>query len=131
MVVVGAGLVGGGVFRPDPSGGYPPGTPPGASAVSSWHGVLHEVCGSAAFIALVVVCFMLARRYRASGQRGMAAWSLAAGVLCAVGVASGGAPHGTLSLFARVSIALLWAAVASARLITPAGQHEDDHCQPF
>ena len=118
LAVIGVGLIGGGVFHPDPSGGYPPGTPSGTGAVSSWHGMLHEVCGSAAFIALVVVCGMLARRYRASGQRGMAACSLAAGLLCAAGVASGGAPHGSLTLFAGVSIALLWAAVVSARLIT-------------
>ena len=118
VTVIGAGLIGGGVFHPDASGGYPPGTRPGTSAVSSWHGALHEVCGSAAFLALVVVCVMLARRYRARGQRGMAACSLAAGVLCAAGVASGGAPHGSLSLFAGVSIALLWIAVVSARLIT-------------
>jgi len=118
MIVIGAGLIGGGVFHPDASGGYPPGTPPGTSAVSSWPGVLHEVCGSAAFLALVVVGIMLARRYRARGQRGLAACSLAAGVLCAAGVASGGAPHGSLSLFAGVSIALLWVAVVSARLIT-------------
>lgn len=116
LAVAGAGLIGGGVFHPDASGGYPPGTPPGSSAVSSWHGMLHEVCGSAAFIALIVVCVMLARRYRAHGQRAMAACSLVAGVLCAAGVASGGAPHGSLSLFAGVSIALLWAAAVSARL---------------
>jgi hypothetical protein len=120
LIVVGAGLIGGGVFHPDPSGGYPPGTPPDASAVSSWHGALHEVCGSAAFVALVVACFMLARRYRGVGQRSMAGCSLAAGVLCAAGVASGGAPHGSLSLFAGVSIALLWVAAVSARLRTTA-----------
>jgi hypothetical protein len=122
LIVIGAGLTGGGVFRPDASGGYPPGTPAGASAVSSWHGVLHEVCGSAAFLALVVACVMLARRYRATRQRGMAAGSLAAGVLCAAGVASGGAPHGSLTLFAGVSIAPLWTAVVSARLISTAGR---------
>ncbi len=122
LIVVGAGLTGGGVFRPDASGGYPPGTPAGVSAVSSWHGVLHEVCGSAAFLALVVACVVLARRYRATRQRGMAAGSLAAGVLCAAGVAAGGAPHGSLTLFAGVSAALLWTAVMSARLIITAGR---------
>ena len=60
---------------------------------------------------------MLARLYRAAGQQRLAATSLAAGVLCAVGVATGGAPHGSLTLFAGVSIALLWAATA-ARLMT-------------
>lgn len=117
-VVVGAGLIGGGLFHPDPSGGYPPGTPPGASAVSSWHGLLHEVCGSAAFLALIVLCLVLARRYQARAQRVAAACSLAAGVLCAAGVASGGAPHGSLTLFIGVSAALLWIAAAAGVPIT-------------
>lgn len=114
LTVTGAGLIGGGIFHPDPSNGYPP----GASAVSSWHGMLHQVCGSAAFLALIVFCVILARRYRALGQSRMAACTLLAGVLCAAGVATGGMPHGTLTLFFGVSIALLWAAVIAARLIT-------------
>jgi hypothetical protein len=115
LVATGAGLAGGGIFHPDPSGGFPPGTPAGASAVSSWHGVLHEVCGSAAFLALIVVCFILARRFSARHQRPAAVCSLTAGVLCAAGVASGGAPHGSLTLFVGVSVALLWIAVTAVR----------------
>lgn len=118
LTITGIGLIGGGIFHPDPSGGYPPGTPAGASAVSSWHGVLHQVCGSAAFLALIVFCFVLARRYQALGQRPMAACSLLAGVLCAAAVATGGMPHGTLTLFIGVSIALLWAAFTCARPVT-------------
>jgi Protein of unknown function (DUF998) len=118
LAITGAGLIGGGIFHPDPSGGFPPGTPQDASAISSWHGVLHEVSGSAAFLALIVFCFVIARRYRAHGQRTAAVCSAAAGVLGAAGVATGGAPHGSLTLFAGVSIALLWAAFASTRLIT-------------
>jgi hypothetical protein len=118
LLITGAGLIGGGIFHPDPSGGYPPGTPPGASAVSSWHGMLHQVCGSAAFLALIVFCIIFARRYRALGQPRMAAFSWLAGALCAAGVASGGMPHGTLTLFIGVTIALLWAAVIATRLTT-------------
>jgi hypothetical protein len=118
LTITGAGLIGGGIFHPDPSSGFPPGTPPGASAVSSWHGAAHQVCGSAAFLALIVFCFVLARRYQASGQRGLAACSAAAGVLCTAGVATGGAPYGSLTLFAGVSIALLWASFTAARLVT-------------
>jgi hypothetical protein len=120
LAITGAGLAGGGIFHPDPSGGYPPGTPPGASAVASWHGMLHQVCGSAAFLALIVFCIILARRQRAHRQPRMATCSLLAGVLCAAGVASGGMPHGTLTLFAGVSIALLWAAFTAASLGTTA-----------
>ena len=95
----------------------PPGTPQDASAISSWHGVLHQVSGSAAFLALIIFCFVAARRYRACGQRTTAACSVAAGVLCA-GVATGGTPHGSLTLFTGVSIALLWAAFTTTRLTT-------------
>jgi hypothetical protein len=116
LLITGAGLAGGGIFHPDPSGGYPPGTPADASAVSSWHGVLHQVCGSAAFLALIVFCIILARRDRADGQRGLAVCSLLAGVACTAGVASGGMPHGSLTLFIGVSAALLWTAVALTRL---------------
>jgi len=118
LTITGVGLIGGGLFHPDPSTGFPPGTPPGASAISSWHGVLHEVSGSVAFLALIIFCFVVARRYRASGQRTAAACSVAAGLLCAAGVATGGAPHGSLTLFVGVSIALPWTAVTTTRLIT-------------
>ena len=120
LAIIGAGLIGGGIFHPDPTGGFPPGTPPGASAISSWHGVLHQVSGSAAFLALIVFCFVVARRYRATGQRATAVCSVAAGVLCAAGVATGGGPHGTLTLFIVVSIALLWASFTTAQLISSA-----------
>jgi hypothetical protein len=79
--------------------------------VSSWHGALHQVRGSAAFLALIVFCVILARRYRALGRPRIADFSLLAGVLCAAGVATGGMPHGTLTLFICVS-------VTAARLIT-------------
>lgn len=115
LTIAGAGMAGGGIFHPDPSGGFPPGTPMQASAVSTWHGGLHEVCGSGAFLALIVLCFVVGRRYRADGQRGLAAGSVLAGVLCAAGVASGGAPHGSLTLFAGVAIALLWTSFTLAR----------------
>ena len=117
LAIAGAGFIGGGIFHPDPSGGFPPGTPPDASAISSWHGVLHQVSGSAGFLALIVFCFVAARRYRICGQPIMAACSAAAGVLCAAGVATGGAPHGSLTLFIAVSIALLWAAFTTTRLV--------------
>lgn len=110
LVITGAGLAGGGVFHPDPSTGYPPGTPLHASAISSWHGALHQVCGSTAFLALIVFCLLLASRHRAGGRRGLAVSSALAGVLCTAGIATGGLPHGTLTLFLGVSAAVLWTA---------------------
>lgn len=80
------------------------------------------MCGSAAFLALNAACLVLARRHQALGQRPKAVGSLLARVLCAVGVATGGMPHGTLTLFIGVSIALLWAAFTCAS--TGANDHE-------
>jgi hypothetical protein len=117
LAITGAGLIGGGIFHPDPSGGFPPGTPQDASAISSWHGALHEVSGSLAFLALIIFCFVAARRYRSRGQQASAACSVAAGALCAAGVALGGVPHGSIALFAGVSTALLWATFTTTRLI--------------
>jgi hypothetical protein len=120
LAIAGAGLAGGGVFHPDPSGGFPPGTPRGASAVATWHGAAHIVCGSAAFLALIAVCFVIAHRLAADGQRRAAACSRIAGALCAMGVVTAGAPHGSLTLFTGVSLALLWVAATTTRLVRQA-----------
>jgi hypothetical protein len=120
LTIAGAGVAGGGVFHPDPSGGFPPGTPRGASAVASWHGVAHMVCGGVAFLALIAVCFVLARALAASGQRRAAVCSRIIGVLSAAGVATSGAPHGSLTLFTGVSLALLWVAIVIIRRIRQA-----------
>ncbi|TQM01651.1 DUF998 domain-containing protein [Pseudonocardia kunmingensis] len=40
---LGAGLITGGVFVTDPGAGFPPGTPAGAPAQISWHGMAHSV----------------------------------------------------------------------------------------
>jgi Protein of unknown function (DUF998) len=116
LYACGAGLLGGGVFHPDPSGGFPPGTP-SSSAVSSWHGMLHMVSGSTAFLALIAVCFVIGHRFGAGGQRRWAVASRVSGALFAAGLAASGAPGGSLTLFMGVSIALIWVALAAGRLI--------------
>jgi hypothetical membrane protein len=119
MGTLGVGLTVGGVFHPDPSSGFPPGTPASASAVTSLHGVLHMVSGSVAFLALVALCFVLAHRFTLDGHRRWVICSRGAGILGAVGIASGGAPGGTMTLFIGVSIALLWVSAAD-RLVLAA-----------
>ncbi|HEX6509727.1 MAG TPA: DUF998 domain-containing protein [Chloroflexota bacterium] len=117
LTVCGVGFVGGGLFHPDPSNGFPPGTPAGASAVMSWHGVLHMVCGSLAFLALVALSFVLARSFSRAGQRRWAVSSRIAGSCCAVGIATAGAPGGTVSMFIGVSLALLWVSLIAGQMI--------------
>jgi hypothetical protein len=122
MGAIGVGMAAGGVFRVDPSSGYPIGSAAGASATANWHGTLHTVFGSLAFLALVVLCFVLRGRFAATGERSWAACSRIAGVLCAIGIASGGAPRGSLTLFIGVGIAMVWVALASAHFRSDLGQ---------
>lgn len=122
LTIFGIGLMVGGVFHPDPSLGFPPGTPADASAVSTMQGGIHLLSGSTAFIAMIVTCFVLARRFSAEGDRRSAIFSRVAGVLFLAGVAAGGAPGGTLALFIGVSLAWIWVSITEMRLIARASQ---------
>ncbi len=76
--VYGLGLIGAGIFTADPALGFPPGTPADAHTISG-HGLLHFICGGVGFLALIVACLVLARRFAAVGRRGWAAYSVVTG----------------------------------------------------
>jgi Protein of unknown function (DUF998) len=128
LAVQGIGLVAAGAFRLDPVDGFPPGTPAGVPATMSWHSVLHNVAGSCSFAAMLVLCFVLGRRFARAGQGGWArsgwAWSgWAAGVvfLAGLGWAFGGGKAGALTLFVGVGIAWLWIATVFVRILQGRG----------
>jgi hypothetical protein len=112
----GLGLVGAGLFRADPTLGFPPGTPAGPGAVS-WHGMLHLVSAMIGFGCLIAACVVLARRLSAEGRRGWAACSWGTGVVflaAFVGVASGsGSVATTLGFVAAVLLAWAWISAVS------------------
>lgn len=116
LVVMGAGLLPAAVFHPDPSAGFPAGTPVGANTVSSWHGVLHMICGSLAFASLIAVCFVFAHRFHAYGRRRAAILSCAAGTAFAIALMAAGAPDGSLTLFLGVTTAWLCVALVCLNL---------------
>jgi hypothetical protein len=112
--VYGVGLVWGGVFPADAAFGFPPGTPDGAPAELSWHGVLHGIAPAAAGIALIVACFVFARRYVRRGERGWAAYCLATVVAdVALTAASFAGPDYRLML-AGGALVWIWAAAVTA-----------------
>jgi Protein of unknown function (DUF998) len=117
----GAGLMAAGIFRADPSNGFPPGTPAGRDVVMSWHAVLHIVSAGIGFSCLVAACFVLARRFGARGERGWAAYSRITGAAFLAGfaaVASGsGSPAVVLSFWVAVILAWTWVALVAARLM--------------
>ncbi len=112
----GLGLVSAGIFRADPSMGFPPGTAAGPGPVS-WHGMLHLVSAMIGFGCLIASCVVLARRMSAEGRRGWAACSWGTGVVflaAFAGVASGGGSVATtLGFVAAVLLAWAWIAAMS------------------
>jgi hypothetical protein len=107
LAIVGVGLALASIFHPDPSGGFPPGTSPSASATSTWHGVVHMICGSAAFLSLIAGCFVFARRFSRGGRRGVAVACRTSGVLFACALALSSGHDGPAVLFAGVSLGWL------------------------
>src|SRR5262245_38945192 len=72
--VYGVALMVAGIFRADPSDGFPPGTPAGM-AEPTWHGMVHFAVAGIGFVCLVAGCFVFAVRFTRSGERACAwAW---------------------------------------------------------
>jgi hypothetical membrane protein len=76
----GAGLVLGGAFTADPALGFPVGTPDGYPTEWTFHGGVHAFAAPLAFLALVAVTWVVARRLTWEGRRAAAVWSRVIGV---------------------------------------------------
>ena len=120
----GLGLIGAGLFRPDPALGFPPGLPAGAYDAVSWHGIMHFVAGGVGFLGLIAACFVFARRFASLGERGWAAYSVATGVIFFVaffGIASGSKGPASAAFAVAGVIAWAWISVMSARFTKDQG----------
>ena len=132
--VYGLGLIGAGLFSADPAFGFPPGTPEGAPATISWHGLMHFVSAAIGFLSLIAACFVFARRFAALGQRGWAAYSLITGVLFFAGffgVASGsGLSWTVIAFWIALALAWSWISAMARRLMTsPVGLKDQSDIQ--
>jgi Protein of unknown function (DUF998) len=112
LVGYGIALIAAGIFRADPSYGFPPGSPTGASSQLSWHATLHILSGSIGFGCLIALCFVFARRYGRLGRHGAAMASRLVGAVFAIafaGIATGatGAPI-NLGFTAAVVASYAW-----------------------
>jgi Protein of unknown function (DUF998) len=118
--IIGLCLIGAGIFVTDPRLGYPP----GASSVTTVHGILHEIFGQLQFFSLMAVCFVLARRDAAAPfGRGWARYSVATGLLVAVFYVAfvlTGVLDGPAGLMQRICIIIGWSWIArlSIRLMS-------------
>lgn len=78
----GLGLIAVGVFRTDPSQGFPPGV--SAPTQPSWHGAIHALGGLFIFVILTAALAVFARFFLARRERGWAFYCLASAVLLLV-----------------------------------------------
>ena len=115
----GAGLVAAGIFRADPSDGFPPGTPPGVGEIS-WHGLAHLTVAAIGFTCLVAACFVFGAWFARNGLRSLAWFSPITGVVCAgsfMALSSGsGGATAILVFTAAVVLAWSWLSVVSVEL---------------
>src|SRR5262245_37572806 len=79
--IYGLGVLGGGLFVPDPSLGFPPGTPDTYPQTMSWHGLLHFIFGQIGFLALIVASFVYARYFATNDLRSWALFSALTGAI--------------------------------------------------
>lgn len=118
--IFGAGLIGGGLFKPDPADGFGPGAPAGKAAHLSWHAVGHLAAGSIGFAALIAACFVVARCFSRQGRRGLASYSRITGIVFGAafaGIATGSTSSAVvLPFYAAVLAAFTWLAVVSVHL---------------
>jgi hypothetical protein len=114
----GLGMIMGGIFRPDPALGFPPGTPMGMPSTASGHAHLHGIGFLLAFVSLVTACFVFARRFFLRGHPGWAYYSTTSGIVSLLLIFLGMFVKNTASiLFATAGIvAFGWVSAIAARL---------------
>ena len=114
----GIGMIGAGLFLPDPGQSFPPGAPDGMPAEMSSSAAIHSLAFFVAFICLVAACFVMARRFAAIGDGRWQAYCIATGIVAPLLIAAGMFPGswiGVLMGFAGV-VAFGWVSLLSLRL---------------
>ena len=107
FALYGVGLVLGGAFTADPALGFPVGTPDGYPTEWTFHGAVHAFAAPLAFLALVAVTWVVARRLAWEGHRAAATWSRVIGVACLLLCLPFG-PAMSVRLFAGVALGFAW-----------------------
>lgn len=124
IALFGGGLVVAGVFKADPSDGFPVGTPPGMSD-PSWHGLVHFAVAGVAFSCLIAGCLVVARRFSRDRERGWAWFSGVTAVFFGASfayMASGSVGAAAiLSFTAAVVLVWAWLAAVSVKLYRAVG----------
>ena len=125
VTVAGFALLGCGIFIPDPSLGYPPGTPDELITPLSWHGAIHYLCATAIGAALSAAVLLSIRRGLTVGNRRVVVLSVATAIAAVGGcvlvlllvVLSGGDVVQHVGLFERLGIYGGWGWLAGIGIL--------------
>lgn len=124
LAVVGLGMLGAATFPADPSPGFPPGTPD--TVAMTQRGLMHFGFGALTFYSLIAACFVFSRRFFSLGDRGWGLASLLVGLfffLCFSSLAAGiVSSWSMLTLYAAVTVALLWHSAVMRKIGNLAGR---------
>jgi hypothetical protein len=122
--VYGTGLMAAGIFRADPSDGFPPGTPPGMGEVS-WHGLAHFTAAGIAFASMVAACFVIGTWFSRNELTSWAWFSRFTGLVFAssfLALSSGSGGATTILVFtAAVVLVWAWLSAVSVKLYGSVG----------
>ena len=125
----GLGLIAVGVFRTDPSQGYPPGL--SAPTQPSWHGAIHALGGLFIFVVLAAALAVFTRFFLARGERWWALYCLASAVLLLVFFFGSFGNPALTARFLRLGTLIGWmaASVIAIKLLSDPGtpQRVRDH----
>ena len=127
VTLAGIGLAWCGVFIPDPSLGYPPGTPDVLITPLTWHGALHYLGATSILLTLTGAVLLTIRRGLVLGERLLAAVSIGTAIFavggCGLVILLGGPdPIQLVGLLERIGVFAGWAwlaLVATLELRTP------------
>ena len=114
---MGVAMIAGGMFVVDPAFGFPPGAPNGKGPLS-WHGNLHGVAFSVAVLSWMASCFVFARRFAGTKQRGWATYSMAIGLALLAPIETIFAPPGAILIYVAATLGWTWTSAVMARLLT-------------
>ena len=124
--VFGTALLAAAFFSADPADGFPPGTPTGPPTTISWHGLVHFIVGTVAFLALIAACFVFARRFAAVRRRVLATVSTVSGALFLATwislFALQGARAANVAFAAAIALALTWTSLLAIYWLSPSRQ---------
>lgn len=121
----GVGVMAAGIFRADPSDGFPPGTPPGIGEVS-WHGLAHFGVAGVGFMCMVAACLVFGTWFARRGEAEWAWFSRITGLVfiasfIALSSGTGGAAT-ILTFTAAVILVWAWLTAVSIKFYRAAGQ---------